>query len=29
MLAREGAWLTDASDSRLQLQLNDGTVYEV
>jgi LPS export ABC transporter permease LptG/LPS export ABC transporter permease LptF len=29
MLAREGTWFSDAADSRLQLQLKDGTVYEV
>jgi LPS export ABC transporter permease LptG/LPS export ABC transporter permease LptF len=29
MLAREGAWFSDSTDSRLQLQLIDGTVYEV
>jgi len=29
LLAREGAWFADAADSRLQLQLIDGTIYEV
>lgn len=29
MLAREGSWFSDTMDSRIQLQLVDGTVYEV
>jgi LPS export ABC transporter permease LptG/LPS export ABC transporter permease LptF len=29
MLAREGSWFSDATDSRLQLHLTDGSVYEI
>jgi LPS export ABC transporter permease LptG/LPS export ABC transporter permease LptF len=28
MLAQEGTWISDAADSRLQLQLQNGTIYE-
>ncbi len=29
LLAHDGTWVTDASDSRLQLHLRHGTIYEV
>ncbi len=29
LLARDGTWVTDKSDSRLQLHLEHGTIYEV